>query len=285
MTGMEISLCNEVLRDFSFERQCELTAALGYDGLEIAPFTLSANPHELTSQGRTDVRRTAERAGLRITSLHWLLLTPGGLSITSADNTVRQQTVDVLKGLVELCADLGGSVLVHGSPKQRSIASDQDRGEAERWAEECFRQVAGRAQGLGVLYCIEPLAPAETNYINSIGEAAEVVERIGNPAFRTMIDAKAASQEELPLHELCSKWMARGLIGHVHVNDRNLRGPGQGGDRFFPLFAVLRRMDYQGVVGVEPFDYFPDAPTAAARAIGYIRGIQEVLDAEASEKG
>jgi len=285
MTGMEVSLCNEVLRDFSFERQCEFASGLGYDGLEIAPFTLSENPHELSSVRRAEVRRIAERAGLRITSLHWLLLTPLGLSITSADPEVRQRTVNVLKGLAALCSDLGGSVLVHGSPKQRLIPAGEERGNVERRAEECFAEVALEAQALGIRYCIEPLAPAETNYINSLEQAEALVTRVGNPAFRTMIDTKAAAAESLPVHELCEKWIPTGLIGHIHLNDRNLRAPGQGADRFLPTLAVLRRLGYQGVVAVEPFDYFPDGPTAAARAIGYIRGIGEGLDAMTSTKG
>jgi hypothetical protein len=31
-------------------------------------------------------------------------------------------------------------------------------------------------------------------------------------------------------------------------------------------------------VAVEPFDYVPDGPAAAARAIGYIKGILEALE-------
>lgn len=278
MTAMEIALCNEVLRDFTFERQCELAAAVGYDGLEVAPFTLSEEPHRLSSSERRKARRAAESSGLRITGLHWLLLTPPGLSITSPENGVRARTVEVLRGLVELCADLGGSVLVHGSPQQRLIPPDQDRQEAERRAEGCLREVCSRAEELGMRYCIEPLAPAETNYINSLEEADRTVARVGSPALLTMLDSKAASVEDRPLAELCEHWLPTGRIGHVHLNDRNLRAPGQGADRFAPLLSVLRRFDYQGVIGVEPFDYFPDGPTAAARAIGYIRGIVEALD-------
>jgi D-psicose/D-tagatose/L-ribulose 3-epimerase len=66
-------------------------------------------------------------------------------------------------------------------------------------------------------------------------------------------------------------------VRHVHVNDRNGRAPGQGDDRFAPVIAALRAVDYAGDVGVEPFAYEPDGPTTAARAIGYLRGIEEAL--------
>ena len=47
---------------------------------------------------------------------------------------------------------------------------------------------------------------------------------------------------------------------------------------FAPLFAALRKNGYRGDVAVEPFDYVPDGPAAAARAIGYIRGIIEASE-------
>ena len=68
------------------------------------------------------------------------------------------------------------------------------------------------------------------------------------------------------------------MIAHVQVNDRNRRGPGQGEQRFAPLFAALVRHGYAGDIAVEPFDYVPDGPGAAARAIGYLRGILEALE-------
>src|SRR3979411_3153239 len=82
---MRISLCNEVLPPLDFERQCALAAALGYDGLEIAPFTLGDDPTRLSAARKADLRRAASEAGIAITGLHYLMRAPAGLSITSAD--------------------------------------------------------------------------------------------------------------------------------------------------------------------------------------------------------
>jgi sugar phosphate isomerase/epimerase len=71
---------------------------------------------------------------------------------------------------------------------------------------------------------------------------------------------------------------AEGVIAHVQVNDRNRRGPGQGEQKFAPLFKALLRHGYGGDVAVESFDYVPDGPGAAARAIGYLRGVLEALE-------
>jgi sugar phosphate isomerase/epimerase len=275
---VKIALCNEVLGDMEFAAQCELAAALGYDGLEVAPFTLNENPHLLGANDRTHIRRSATEAGIEITGLHWLLVTPKGLSINSKDPSIREKTIDVLRRLIELCADLGGKVLVHGSPGQRQVAADDDP--AEAWLRACdtFTAIADNAMKAGITYCIEPLARRETNFVNTVAEAVKMVEAIGRPAFRTMIDTCSAGVTEVvPLDELIDRWLPTGHIAHVQVNDTNRRGPGQGNNQFAPIFAALRRNGYDRVVAVEPFDYFPDSRTAAARSIGYIRGVLEAL--------
>ena len=275
---MKIALCNEVLRDMEFAAQCDYAAALGYDGLELAPFTLGAKPHILGAAKIARLRRAAADAGVEISGLHWLLIAPPGLSLNGPDEAVRARTVDVLRALVGLCADLGGGYLVHGSPAQRSVAPGDSSEAARDRAVASFAALAPHVEDAGLTYCIEPLAPRETNFINTVEEAASLVESIGSPAYKTMIDTSAAGQAEaVPVADLIDRWLPTGLIGHVQVNDTNLRGPGQGDDRFAPIFAALLRNGYDRTVAVEPFDYHPDGRASAARAAGYVRGIMEAL--------
>jgi sugar phosphate isomerase/epimerase len=273
---IRVSLCNEVLRELDFPAQCALAQRLGYDGLEIAPFTLSEQPDRLAPAHRAELRRIAEDHGLRITGLHYLLLAPPGLSITSPDAGVRTRTTDVMRALIGLCADLGGTVLVHGSPAQRRIEDGQSPAAALANATACFGAIAADAEAAGVTYCIEALAPPEAELINTVAEAAAIVDRIGSPALRTMIDTRAAARSEgAPLPELIARWLPTGRVAHIHLNDPDRRGPGQGELRFGPILAALERHDYAGVCAVEPFVYEPDGPTCAARAIGYLRGLIE----------
>ena len=272
---MRISLCNEVVRDLDFAAQCALAASFGYDGLEVAPFTLDAEaPHLLPASRRLALRRAAAEAGIAITSLHWLLLAPAGLSITSADPALRARTLDVMERLVGLAADLGATVLVHGSPGQRRVAVD---GDAAR-AEAAMAKAGEFAARHGVTYCVEPLDPGQTNWCTGVAEGAAIVERIGNPALRTMLDTcSAGNGESESVVALLERFVPTGVIGHVHFNDRNKRGPGQGTDRFGPVLDALRRTGYAGFAAVEPFDYVPDGPTSAARAIGYLRALEETI--------
>ena len=275
---MKIALCNEVLSHLQLEDQCELAARLGYDGLEIAPFTLAESPERIDAAEAKRLRGVVESTGLSVTGLHWLLVKPGGLSVTDPDPAMRQRTLEVVTRLIALCAELGGAVLVHGSPKQRQIAPGETHAVARSRLRDFLASAAEVSAQHGVTYCIEPLSKHETQLINTIAEAAEIVREIGRTSLRTMIDCSAAGLAETKsVPELIDIWMPTGLIGHVQVNDPNRRAPGQGEMRFAPIFAALKRHGYDRTVAVEPFDYVPDGPGAAAFAAGYLRGVREAL--------
>ena len=209
---MLISLCNEVIRELSLPQQFEFARKVGYDGLEIAPFTLGEDPHLLTARRRAEVRRAAHDAGIAITGLHYLMLAPAGLSITSGDAAQRTRTVDVMRRLCGLAADLGAGILVHGSPAQRQLEPGQE-GEGRKYGAECFAAVADTAAEAGVTYCVEPLAPPENRFIATVEEAAELVRAIANPAVRTMIDCSAAGRGEAQtIPDLIRHWLPTGLI-------------------------------------------------------------------------
>jgi D-psicose/D-tagatose/L-ribulose 3-epimerase len=272
-----LALCNEVIRDLPFVRQCALAAQLGYQGLEIAPFTLGEEAYRMPGAERAAVRQAAADHGIAVCGLHWLLVAPENLSITTADRAAWERTVDVMRRLIELCVDLGGSYLVHGSPAQRRLDPADPAGSAER-AIEAWAAIAPDAVAARVTYCIEPLAPRETDLVNTVADAAAIVERIACPAVRTMIDTSAAGLAEAePVEAVIERWMPTGLVAHVQLNDRNRRGPGQGNDRFAPILGALKRSSYTGWLAMEPFDYVPDGPTCAARSIGYVAGILEGL--------
>jgi D-psicose/D-tagatose/L-ribulose 3-epimerase len=276
---LRLSLCNEVIRELEFARQCAYAAELGYAGLELAPFTFGADAYLMGSEARAAIRRALADAGIAASGLHWLLVSPAGLSITTEDPAIRERTSDVLNRLVDLCADLGGQYLVHGSPAQRRIGGDDPRAAAER-GEEMWAAIAERARNAGVTYCIEPLASPGADFINTVAEAAAIVRRIGNPALRTMIDSSAAFRmEPQPLADVVTQWLPTGLIAHVQLNDSNGRAPGQGRDQFAPVLRPLREGGYEGWIAIEPFEYVPDGPGCAARAIGYVAGILESIDA------
>ena len=276
---MRIALCNEVIAPMPFPKQFEYAAKLGYDGLEVAPYTLSDEPQRMGAAQIAAARSAADDAGIAVTGLHWLLVKPAGLSISTRDEAVRKKTIDVMHTLIDQCAELGGRYLVHGSPHQRRVDPGEQRSAAMARARDSFAAIAEHAAKAGVVYCIEPLSAEQTPLINTLEEAAQMVDEIHSTSVKSMLDCSSAGRmEKEPLPALVDRWLPKGVIAHVQVNDRNRRGPGQGEQRFAPLLASLKRHNYGGDIAVEPFDYVPDGPAAAARAIGYIRGLIEALD-------
>ena len=276
---MRFALCNEVLASVPLESQCDYAAALGYDGLEIAPYTLFETPEAVSATEVSRVRAVVGKAGLAVTGLHWLLVKPDNLSLTDPDISIRTRTLEVMTRLTGLCAALGGNVLVHGSPKQRQIAPGEAHAVARSRLIDALGAVAMVAEREGVLYCIEPLSRKETALINTIAEAAELVREVAHPNLRTMVDCSAAGQTEAEsVPALLNRWLPTGLIAHIQINDPNRRAPGQGTMRFAPIARALVRHGYSGTVAVEPFDYVPDGVGAAAFAAGYWRGVCETLN-------
>lgn len=280
---MKLALCNEVLHPLPFARQCELAASLGYQGLELAPFTLADDPLTLDEAAAARLRETAAAHGLAISGLHWLLVKPDGLSLVDPDAGVRDRTLRWLRQLIAFAAACGAQVMVHGSPRQRSPLPGQSLADATDRLADALAHLAPYAEAAQVTYCLEPLSPAETPVVNTVAQAAALVDRINSPAVRTMLDVSAASQAESePVQQVLARFLASGHIAHVQLNDRNRRGPGQGETHQLPVLRTLRDAGYSGWMAVEPFDYVPDGPGCAAFSAGHVSGLMRVLEQEAT---
>ena len=280
---MKIAICNELFQGWAIEKVFDYAAQLGYDAVELAPFTLGETASDISAAARKRIREAAARAGVAIAGLHWLLLKPEGLYINHPDVQIRRRTQGYLKELIDLCGDLGGKVLVHGSPKQRNVLEGWDPGDTWQRARETFQICAEAAQARDVFYCLEALTTADTNFINTIDEALRLVDEVDQPNFQTMLDCRsihAGAGSELP--GVLRRALATGKLRHVHVNDPNGRGPGFGDLQFAPLLKVLHEADYPGYISVEVFDFAPDPQTIAGRSLGYLHGILESLGARAN---
>ncbi len=267
--AMKFAICNETYQGWDFPRTCAHVADTGYDGIEVAPFTLKEDPRELTEKEAAVHGETARAAGLDLVGLHWLLVKPEGLHLTTTDDARRRETTEFACLLARLCAAMGGDVMVWGSPKQRDLNPGWAYEDAAKRAADALRQVAKVADDLDVTIAMEPLGRAETNFLNTAAEAIRLIELVDHPACRLHLDVKAMSDEEKEISEIIEE--SKEHVAHFHANDPNLRGPGFGEVKFEPIAAALKEIDYQGYVSVEVFDYTPNAETIAVESLSYLK--------------
>jgi sugar phosphate isomerase/epimerase len=266
---MRYAICNETFEGWDHAQVCATAARLGYTGLEVAPFTLAPRVTDVTPVQRRALRKQAEDAGIRIIGLHWLLAKTEGLMLTAADSDVRRRTADYLGELARCCRDLGGDLMVFGSPQQRRVPPGATRSLAADYALDTFRHALPAIADAGVRVCLEPLAPTEADFLTTCAEACELLDRIDHPNFVLHLDVKAMSSEAEPVPELIRRHAPR--TGHFHANDPNRRGPGFGDTDFRPIFRALQESGYTGWVSVEVFDYTPDPETIARESIRYMK--------------
>jgi sugar phosphate isomerase/epimerase len=272
---MKFAICNETFQDWPFEKAFDFARACGYRGIEFAPYTIHKNSYEISAQRRAEVRRQVERAGLETVGLHWLLAFTQGYYLTSPDARVRKGTSEYLCELARLCRDLGGSVLVLGSPQQRNLLPGVTHDAAMQHAADVIRGCVPVLETCGVTLAVEPLGPAEGDFLRTADLGRALVDLVGSSHCRLHLDVKAMSTENQPVDQIIRRHAS--VLQHFHANDANRRGPGMGEIDFLPILRALQDVEYQGWVSVEVFDYAPGVESLARDSIRYLQACLESL--------
>jgi sugar phosphate isomerase/epimerase len=266
---IKFSICNEIFQGWNIENTFESCADLGYDAVEIAPFTLAQSVTDIDANRRRQIRAAAEKKRIAIAGIHWVLVKPPGMYINHPSEVIRKQTSDYFCALVDFCADLGGKFVVVGSPKQRDVMPGVSWRQAWDWALDTFQPAVARATERAVTLCLEPLAPEETNFINTARQAIEFTQAARSPHFKIILDVKAMCSENTPIPEIIRQSWPH--FAYFHANDRNRKGPGFGDVDFAPIAQALKEVGYAGYVSVEVFR-FEEGPEAIARqSLAYLK--------------
>lgn len=271
----KLSVCNELYGETEFAEACRSIKRAGWDGIEIAPFTLMQNATQLPAQRRREVRDIIVSEGLRFVGLHWLTVGPEGLHVTTPDPAVRQHSWDYVRGLVELCVDLRptgttGGVMVFGSPVQRCTVGGLTRRQAEANYIEGVLSLVPDLEAAGVTLCVEALPLDQCDVIVTLDRAAEIVDEIASPNVQTMFDSHNAVDETEPHDQLVRRQWEK--IRHIHVNELDGSYPRlNGGYDFKPVLQVARDREFGGWVSMEVFDFSPGAEEIVNQGIQYLR--------------
>ncbi|MBI3852972.1 MAG: sugar phosphate isomerase/epimerase [Verrucomicrobia bacterium] len=266
---MQFGICNEIFKDWKIEDSMAFAKKVGYDAIEIAPFTLAKYVTDISAAERKRIRDAAARIGITISGIHWVLAQAEGMYVTHPDIAVRQKTAKYFCDLVDFCANLGGRIVVVGSPKQRNIIDGVSPQQAWDWATAVFREPVMRAEQRAITICFEPLAPAETNFINTAAEAIRFVQQLHTPHFKIILDVKAMCSEAKPIPQIIRESWPH--FAYFHANDKNLKGPGFGDVDFRPIAAALKEVGYNGFVSVEVFNFDEGPEVIATKSLEYLK--------------
>lgn len=273
------AMCNESMQEKSWAEQCQVIGNAGYTGVEIASFTLvEKGVQELSQSQRQQMVADMEEAGIECVGLHWLLAPPPeGLHFTHPNASRRKEAVAYLDELIDFCGDLGGEVMIFGSPDQRGTTGGLSVAEATNNFADGLAQVADHAQERGVTILVEPLGSEQTDVVNTMAEAMDVVRKIDHPAISTMFDFHNTPDETEPFPVLIEKYFDH--LEHVHVQemDGTYLGTGNAVEEFVPAFQTLKDLGYDKWVSLEVFDFTPGGETIANESMATLREIESQL--------
>jgi sugar phosphate isomerase/epimerase len=266
---VKFAICNEIFKDWSLEETFQFVSKTGYDALEIAPFTIAKSVLDISSEQRKAIRDMATRNNIAVSGIHWVLVQTEGLHLTSPDSLTRARTAAYFSALVDFCADIGGNIIVVGSPKQRNLEAGVSRELGWEWATAIFRDPVMKAEQRGVTICFEPLAPAETNFINTAADAIQFVQQLNTPHFKIILDVKAMSSEGKPIPQIIRESWPH--FAYFHANDKNLKGPGFGEIDFKPILRTLKEVGYNSYASVEVFNFDEGPQVIAEQSLRNLR--------------
>jgi len=270
MTRFKKAICNDAFENREIADIFQYVGDLGYDGVELNPYTLCETLDGLSLAERVCIRKAAESVGIEIVGIHSILKGPKGFfHINHPDAAVRADTLKHLNALITLCGDLGGKVIPLGASKQRKVLPGLTHQQAWDYAVEVFEGVLETAEKCGVVLCLEPLSYRLTDFITKASEAVRMVEEINHPNFKMMLDVRSASDDEMPIPELIRR--SANYLAHFHANDDNGRGPGAGNADYEGISVALKEIGYKGYLSVEVFDFQPDPETIAIESLNTLR--------------
>ena len=277
--GFKYAFCNESMQGMDWTEQCKLVARTGYQGIEVAPFSLiRESVDEIIPASRRKMVQAMNDVGIECAGLHWLLSPPPpGLHVTSPNEELRRKSWAYVEKLIDFCGDLGGTVMVFGSPKGRSATGGLSPEEASKYLAEGLARVADHAQDRGVRILIESLDHNQTDVVNTLAEVVEMVARINHPAIQTMFDFHNTLDEKEPFPVLIEKYFS--CIQHVHVQemDGTYLGSGNAVHDYVAAFQKLKDLHFDRWISVEVFDFSPGPKTLASESIKALRRIEKRL--------
>lgn len=265
------AVCNELFGQMDLARSFAVIRQCGFGGVELAPHTVFGDYTGQMQPGIATIRNALAGEGLAFAGLHWLLVGPEGLHVTSPDDSVWRRSWDHVARLIDLAGELGGGVMVFGSPAQRASGGLSTPTQALARFTDGLLSVADRATEANSRILLEALPSQHTDIINTLEEVRGVLEAMSHPALESVFDFHNVEDEQLEWPDLIRQYSS--IFTHVHLNEPDGSAPSPESDNlpaYWAAFDALGEAGYDRWVSLEIFTV-PEEPAAV------LRGVREFL--------
>lgn len=182
--------------------------------------------------------------------------------------------VDYTKRVAERIKPLGAIMVPFGAGKCRSIPEDCD--DASYVKNKVLNLVRGICDAFGeydITVVIEPLGPAYSNYINTIGDAVEFMKAVQRDNCKVMCDLRHMYSLGESMDDII-KYNEHILHAHIDYPKGTRRYFPRTCDDFDyrPYLGALLRAGYKGLVTVEATE-FDDFEKDASESLNLLRNI------------
>jgi len=248
----------------SLEESFSALSAMGYDGVEL----MTLDPSKLDWE---EVKRTAEKY-----SLATPLVCTGevfgqlGISFSDPDENIRKEAITRVKEIIDFAGYLGANINIGRVRGQ--YKDNVSREDTEKWALEAFREISVHAEEKGVEIALETVTIMQTNFVNTLEEAKQFVEKVGRKSFKLMMDVFHMNIEEKDVLKAIKEYSPYNI--HVHLADNNRRFPGACGLDFEKILRAFKDAGYDGAFCTEIFQ-IPNQEEAAKESMRCLAPILE----------
>ncbi len=231
-------------------------AELGFDGIEL--FTPSPDSMELEYLKKLLDKYSLELAAVGTGAgkvLH-------GLTLTDPDPSIRKKAISFIKGMIAFGGAFGAPAII-GSMQGNALPGE-NRERSIAWLRDSLDELGEYAADKGSFLLYEPLNRYETNLINTLDNASELLGKLKSSNVKILADLFHMNIEEENLASSLDRNM--GNVGHIHLADSNRRPMGLGHTEMGPISVSIKSSGYKGFISAEAFPY-PDPESAAQQTI------------------
>jgi sugar phosphate isomerase/epimerase len=263
---MKISVSNIAWGKNNFNQFLSLIKENGCDGVELAPSLLWDEPKNITTKEINKLKNLLNKYDLALTGFHSLLFNRPDLLIFN--EKTREESIEYLLMLIDICSELDGKQIVFGSPRNR-VLCNKSLSECKKQAEEDIFRISEYGKKKNVIFCLEPLSKVETEFMTSIDEGGEFVSKINHLFFKLHIDTKAIYQTKEDPDTVITKY--KNIIQHVHIGDKGLSEPGTHNMNHKEIGKALQKINYKNYLSLEIKSNDKDLENTIIRSINFIK--------------